>query len=142
MGAPLLTCAVCARMLALMWRVPIIGVNHCIGVPRACLKHKLMNKINLNNQLINSKLKIEKLGLIHSFDSYVSRLASGICSCSSDRDPWPRQLLVVATPTGTTDAPHAASISRPLTMCAVRMARAMLGISLSIEHRPSMHALS
>jgi hypothetical protein len=33
MGGPLLACAVCARMLSLMWKVPIIGVNHCIGAP-------------------------------------------------------------------------------------------------------------
>ena len=31
MGGPLVTCAVVARMLAQMWRVPIVGVNHCVG---------------------------------------------------------------------------------------------------------------
>eukprot|EP00892_Ulva_mutabilis_P012334 jgi/Ulvmu1/9473/UM052_0042.1 len=31
MGGPLLSCAVCARMLSLMWKIPIIGVNHCVG---------------------------------------------------------------------------------------------------------------
>ncbi len=31
MGGPLVTCAVVARMLALLWKVPIIGVNHCVG---------------------------------------------------------------------------------------------------------------
>ena len=31
MGAPLVSCAVCARMLSLLWRVPLVGVNHCIG---------------------------------------------------------------------------------------------------------------
>ena len=35
MGGPLLSCAVCARMLALMWKVPIVGVNHCVGARRA-----------------------------------------------------------------------------------------------------------
>jgi len=29
MGAPLASCAVCARMLSLLWKVPLIGVNHC-----------------------------------------------------------------------------------------------------------------
>jgi N6-L-threonylcarbamoyladenine synthase len=31
MGGPLVSCAVVARMLAQLWRVPIIGVNHCVG---------------------------------------------------------------------------------------------------------------
>ncbi len=29
MGAPLASCAVCARMLSLLWKVPLLGVNHC-----------------------------------------------------------------------------------------------------------------
>ncbi len=31
MGGPLVSCAVVARMLAQLWRVPIVGVNHCLG---------------------------------------------------------------------------------------------------------------
>ena len=31
MGAPLRSCAVAARMLAQLWRVPLVGVNHCVG---------------------------------------------------------------------------------------------------------------
>jgi N6-L-threonylcarbamoyladenine synthase len=31
MGAPLVSCAMCARTLALLWKVPLLGVNHCIG---------------------------------------------------------------------------------------------------------------
>jgi len=31
MGAPLVTMAVVARTLAQLWKLPIIGVNHCIG---------------------------------------------------------------------------------------------------------------
>jgi N6-L-threonylcarbamoyladenine synthase len=31
MGAPLQSCAICARTLALKWNVPLIGVNHCVG---------------------------------------------------------------------------------------------------------------
>ena len=31
MGGPLVTCAVVARMLAQLWRVPLVGVNHCVG---------------------------------------------------------------------------------------------------------------
>lgn len=31
MGAPLLTVAIVARTLSLLWQKPIIGVNHCIG---------------------------------------------------------------------------------------------------------------
>lgn len=31
MGGPLQTCAICARMLSLMWKVPIVAVNHCVG---------------------------------------------------------------------------------------------------------------
>lgn len=31
MGGPLITCAVVARMLSQMWRIPIVGVNHCVG---------------------------------------------------------------------------------------------------------------
>lgn len=31
MGAPLLTVAIVARSLSLLWEKPIIGVNHCIG---------------------------------------------------------------------------------------------------------------
>lgn len=31
MGAPLRSCAVCARTLALLWDRPIVGVNHCVA---------------------------------------------------------------------------------------------------------------
>ena len=31
MGGPLVTCAVVARTLAQLWRVPLVGVNHCVG---------------------------------------------------------------------------------------------------------------
>lgn len=31
MGGPLVSCAVVARMLAQMWKVPILAVNHCVG---------------------------------------------------------------------------------------------------------------
>jgi tRNA A37 threonylcarbamoyltransferase TsaD len=31
MGAPLVAVAVVARMLALRWNKPLVGVNHCIG---------------------------------------------------------------------------------------------------------------
>jgi N6-L-threonylcarbamoyladenine synthase len=31
MGGPLQSCAVCARMLSLMWKIPLVGVNHCVG---------------------------------------------------------------------------------------------------------------
>lgn len=31
MGGPLVSCAVVARMLAQIWKIPIVGVNHCIG---------------------------------------------------------------------------------------------------------------
>ena len=31
MGAPLQSCAVAARTLALLWDVPLVGVNHCVG---------------------------------------------------------------------------------------------------------------
>ena len=31
MGGPLLVVALVARTLSLMWKKPLIGVNHCIG---------------------------------------------------------------------------------------------------------------
>ena len=31
MGAPLQSCAICARTLSLLWKIPLVGVNHCIG---------------------------------------------------------------------------------------------------------------
>ncbi|KAG7387304.1 hypothetical protein PHYPSEUDO_014483 [Phytophthora pseudosyringae] len=31
MGGPLRSSAVCARMLSLLWKKPLIGVNHCVG---------------------------------------------------------------------------------------------------------------
>lgn len=31
MGGPLVACAVAARMLSGLWRVPLVGVNHCVG---------------------------------------------------------------------------------------------------------------
>ncbi len=31
MGAPLRVGALTARMLALLWNLPLVGVNHCIG---------------------------------------------------------------------------------------------------------------
>ena len=31
MGAPLRSCAICARTLALLWKKPIVGVNHCVA---------------------------------------------------------------------------------------------------------------
>lgn len=39
MGGPLLSCAVCARMLSLMWKIPIIGVNHCVGTSHSVPKN-------------------------------------------------------------------------------------------------------
>ena len=31
MGAPLQSCAVVARMLSLIWDIPLVGVNHCVA---------------------------------------------------------------------------------------------------------------
>ena len=31
MGAPLQTCAVAARTLAMLWEIPLVAVNHCVG---------------------------------------------------------------------------------------------------------------
>jgi N6-L-threonylcarbamoyladenine synthase len=31
MGGPLTVCAVCARTLSMLWKKPLVGVNHCIG---------------------------------------------------------------------------------------------------------------
>lgn len=31
MGAPLQSCAIAARTLALLWNIPLVGVNHCVG---------------------------------------------------------------------------------------------------------------
>lgn len=31
MGGPLRSCAVAARMLSLLWKIPLVGVNHCVG---------------------------------------------------------------------------------------------------------------
>lgn len=31
MGGPLVSCAVVARTLAQLWKVPMVGVNHCVG---------------------------------------------------------------------------------------------------------------
>jgi len=31
MGGPLRSCAICARMLSLLWNKPIIAVNHCVA---------------------------------------------------------------------------------------------------------------
>ncbi|MEW5302054.1 MAG: hypothetical protein WDW38_008685 [Sanguina aurantia] len=31
MGGPLVSCAIVARTLSQLWRVPLVGVNHCIG---------------------------------------------------------------------------------------------------------------
>jgi N6-L-threonylcarbamoyladenine synthase len=31
MGAPLQSCAIAARMIALLYKVPLVGVNHCVG---------------------------------------------------------------------------------------------------------------
>jgi N6-L-threonylcarbamoyladenine synthase len=31
MGGPLTACALCARTLSQLWRVPLVGVNHCVG---------------------------------------------------------------------------------------------------------------
>jgi len=31
MGAPLRSCAICARTLSLLWDIPLIPVNHCVA---------------------------------------------------------------------------------------------------------------
>jgi N6-L-threonylcarbamoyladenine synthase len=31
MGGPLISVAVCARTLSLLWKIPLLGVNHCVG---------------------------------------------------------------------------------------------------------------
>lgn len=31
MGGPLVSCAIVARTLSQLWKIPLVGVNHCIG---------------------------------------------------------------------------------------------------------------
>lgn len=31
MGGPLRSCAMCARTLSLLWKVPLVAVNHCVA---------------------------------------------------------------------------------------------------------------
>jgi N6-L-threonylcarbamoyladenine synthase len=31
MGAPLSTVALVARTLSMLWDIPLVGVNHCVG---------------------------------------------------------------------------------------------------------------
>jgi N6-L-threonylcarbamoyladenine synthase len=31
MGGPLRSCAICARMLSLLWNKPLVAVNHCVA---------------------------------------------------------------------------------------------------------------
>ena len=31
MGGPLVTCAVVARMLSQIWKIPLVAVNHCVA---------------------------------------------------------------------------------------------------------------
>ena len=38
MGGPLVACAVAARMLAQLWGVPLVGVNHCVGARAAGIR--------------------------------------------------------------------------------------------------------
>ena len=41
MGAPLATVAVVARTLSQLWKIPLIGVNHCVG--RKCTKKDILD---------------------------------------------------------------------------------------------------
>ena len=47
MGAPLVSVAVVARTLAQLWKLPIIGVNHCIA-------HIEMGRLITGNKSIRS----------------------------------------------------------------------------------------
>lgn len=31
MGGPLRSCAICARTLSLLWKKPLVAVNHCVA---------------------------------------------------------------------------------------------------------------
>lgn len=39
MGGPLVSVALCARTLSLLWNKPIVGVNHCVGRKYYFLSH-------------------------------------------------------------------------------------------------------
>jgi tRNA A37 threonylcarbamoyltransferase TsaD len=37
MGAPLNAVAIAARILSVLWKIPLVGVNHCIGRKLECI---------------------------------------------------------------------------------------------------------
>lgn len=51
MGGPLRSCAVCARVLSLLWDRPLIAVNHCVA-------HIEMGRVATRYQLSNVKTLI------------------------------------------------------------------------------------
>lgn len=42
MGAPLVSVAIVARTLSLLWDKPLVGVNHCVGRKQTTLYYCLM----------------------------------------------------------------------------------------------------
>ena len=74
MGAPLVSVAIVARTLALLWNKPIVGVNHCIGRKYFILKHLSFIKIIFFNSL---RLDIEMGREITGADNPVVLYVSG-----------------------------------------------------------------
>jgi len=60
MGAPLQSCAVCARTLSLLWNVPLVGVNHCVG---KLLHRQNSSASNRERLLLSPKARTQKYAL-------------------------------------------------------------------------------
>jgi tRNA A37 threonylcarbamoyltransferase TsaD len=72
MGGPLRSCAVCARVLSMLWNKPLIAVNHCIAHIESC---------SVDNHACTVDIKREQNNLISrlSFPSDVAIQSSFMC---------------------------------------------------------------
>lgn len=95
MGGPLRSCAVCARMLSLLWTKPLIGVNHCVAhiemgrVATGCSNPVILYVSGGNTQVIafsNRRYQIFGETIDIAVGNCLDRFAR-VCGLSNDPSP-------------------------------------------------------
>jgi len=95
MGGPLQSCAICARMLSLIWKAPLVGVNHCVAhiemgrVATKCANPVVLYVSGGNTQVIaysNKKYRIFGETIDIAVGNCLDRFAREI-SLSNDPSP-------------------------------------------------------
>ena len=76
MGAPLVSVAVVARTLSQLWKVPIIGVNHCIGhieMGRLITGITATLSSSNNTRHLNKSSRLHNSNILYDFPVFIYR---------------------------------------------------------------------